>query len=106
MVSLGKYPDVPLRRAREKAADARRGLADGVTPAETKRAARANRADSFEAVALEWLEKQPFAAITRAKAEWIFNDLLFPHIGGRPIGELKPPEVLAALRRIESRGLP
>ena len=105
MVSLGKYPDVPLRRAREKAGEARKGLADGVTPAETKRAARATRADSFEAVAREWLDKQPFAAITRAKAEWIFNDLLFPHIGGRPVAELKPPEVLAALRRIETRGL-
>ena len=32
------------------------------------------------------------------------NDV-FPYIGSRPIGELTPPEVLAVLRRIESRSL-
>jgi len=29
---------------------------------------------------------------------------IFPHIGARTIGEVKAPELLAALRRIEARG--
>ena len=29
---------------------------------------------------------------------------IFPWLGGRPVGEIKAPELLAALRRIESRG--
>jgi len=29
---------------------------------------------------------------------------LFPYLGSRPIAEITPPELLATLRRIESRG--
>jgi len=105
MVSLGPYPEVSLSLARDRALEARKSLAAGTTPAEARRAQRETRADTFEAIANEWLEKQPFAAITRAKAEWILGDLLFPHIGSKPVSELKAPEVLAALRRIENRGL-
>ena len=104
MVSLGSYPSVPLALAREKAASARRSLAAGVTPAAVRRAERQAHANTFEAVAREWLERQPYAAITRAKAEWMFTDLLFPFIGSRPIAQLTAPEVLDALRRIEKRG--
>ena len=38
------------------------------------------------------------------KAQWAFDDLVNPYIGKRPISEITAPELLAVLRRLESRG--
>lgn len=48
--------------------------------------------------------RQPYSAKTLAKAEWMLDDLILPYIGDRPINALTAPEILAVLRRIESRG--
>jgi integrase len=71
-------------------------------PAAEKKAEIAQTVNTFEAVAKEWLDGQPLADVTRAKAEWIFG--LVSDIGPRPIAELTPPEVLQALRKIEAEG--
>jgi len=47
-LTLGAYPDVTLKRAREKGDEARRLVADGVDPSAKR------QADTFEAVASEW----------------------------------------------------
>lgn len=106
MVSLGPYPDVSLKAAREKAAKYREGLhaEEKVTPADAKRAEQAVYANTFRKVALEWLGKQPFTEKTRVKADWTFNDLLFPYIGQKPITKLTALEILECLRRLEARG--
>ncbi|MFI4868519.1 MAG: tyrosine-type recombinase/integrase [Steroidobacterales bacterium] len=104
LLSLGTYPDVPLSRARERRDVLRRQVADGVDPSVQRRAERAAQVDTFQSIALEWLGKQPFTPKTLKKAQWTFNDLLFPNIGARPIGSITAYEVLAALRRIEARG--
>jgi Arm DNA-binding domain len=104
MVSLGACPDVPLKDARERREEARRALAASIDPAAQRKAERAGLEDAFEAIALEWLAKQQFATATRKKAEWTFRELLFPHIGSRPIEIITPPELLSVLRRIEVRG--
>lgn len=109
-LSLGTYPDVPLARAREKRDDARRLLADGIDPSEHRKVTKAMKAEraanSFEAVAREWFAKHSpgwapsHSDNLRARLE---NDV-YPWIGGRPIGEITAPELLAMLRRIEGRG--
>lgn len=104
MVSLGAYPDVSLKVARERRDDARKLVASGVDPAAQRKAERAGLENTFQAVALEWLGKQHFAKTTLEKARWTFDELLFPHIGSRPIATLTAPDVLAVLRRIEDRG--
>lgn len=53
---------------------------------------------------MEWLEKRKFAPKTLKKAEWTLNDLLFPHIGSRPIASITAPDMLRVLRPIEERG--
>src|ERR1044071_4677740 len=58
LMSLGTYPEVTLKRAREKRDDARRALADGVDPSAERQQAKSARAHTFEAVAREWLDKQ------------------------------------------------
>lgn len=53
LLSLGSYPDVPLRAAREKRDEARRDLANGIDPAVRRNCEQASAADTFQAVALE-----------------------------------------------------
>jgi integrase len=105
LLSLGSYPDVPLKRAREKRDEARRLLADGVDPSARRKITEESRAETFEAIAREWLEMRAktTAAVTQQKALWLL-EMLFPAIGKRPIREVTPPELLAALRKIEAKG--
>jgi integrase len=106
LLSLGKYPDVTLKRAREKRDEARRQLADGIDPSARKKAERLSQADTFAAIAAEWLDLQrkKFSAKTLEKAEWTFRDLLNPFIGSQPIRKITPADLLAVLRRLEARG--
>jgi len=105
LLSLGNYPDVSLKRAREKRDEARRLLADGVDPSVHRKAIQDAKAETFEAIAREWLamRAKTTAAVTQQKAQWLL-EMIFPYIGKRPIREVTPPELLSALRKIESRG--
>lgn len=109
-LSLGTYPDVSLRKAREKRDEARALLADGIDPGNQRKAIKAageeRAANSFAALAEEWLAKQAarMAPATLEKARWTFDDLVFPWIGSRPIADIDAPEMLKLLRRIEERG--
>lgn len=109
-LSLGVYPDVGLREARDRRDAARKLLANGVDPSierKVQKAATVERsANSFEAVAREWFARQsPGWAATHA--DKIMGRLakdVFPWLGGRAIAEIKAPDVLAVLRRVEARG--
>jgi len=107
-LSLGIYPDVGLALARERRDEARRLLAQGVDPGETRKAEKAageqRAANSFEVVAREWLVKQSWVPgyISKVTA-WMANDV-FPYIGSRPIASLSAPDFLSVGRRIEERG--
>jgi integrase len=104
MLGLGTYPATSLKAARARRAAMRAALEAGKNPAVERRAERASSSNTFEAIAREWLTKQPFAPKTLRKAVWTFEDLLFPYIGPRPISALTPPELLEVFRRLERRG--
>ena len=55
LLKLGAYPDVSLKRAREKRDDARKLVADGTDPSAKRQAERNAAANTFTAVANEWL---------------------------------------------------
>jgi len=63
-------------------------------------------AESFEAIAREWHAKfsPGWVASHGDRILRRFEKDLFPWLGGRPIAEVKAPELLAVLRRIENRG--
>jgi integrase len=109
-LALGVYPDISLAKARERRDEARRLLADGIDPGESKKARKQARyaaaANSFEAVSREWIAKQTpkWAPAQLKKVTGIFDNNLLPWLGNRPISELRPPELLATLRRMEDRG--
>ena len=107
-LSLGVYPDVSLKAAREGREAKRQQLAAGTDPGEARKAGKLAQAgaDSFEAIAREWHAK--------FSPNWVpshgdrlmrrFESDLFPWLGRRPIAEIKSPELLATFRRIETRG--
>jgi integrase len=110
LLSLGTYPDVGLKAARERRDDARKLLADGTDPGENRKATKAARQDraanSFEVVAREWYAKMATGWVEHHGDRIIrrFERDIFPWIGGRPIADVNAPELLAAVRRIEGRG--
>jgi integrase len=109
--ALGTYPDTCLKAAREKAAEAKKLLGAGVDPGEARKAEKAGRlllaANSFEAIAREWLAtvlsqrvSEGHSNRTRIRLE---QDV-FPWIGHLPIAEISAPLILQTMRRVESRG--
>jgi integrase len=107
LISLGRYPEVSLKQARAKRDQARRQVASGVNPSAQRQATKQSRANTFEEIAREFLREHSklVGHRTMAKANWLLPTFLSPEIGSRPIAEVEPPELLAALRKIEARGL-
>ncbi len=110
-LSLGTYPTVPLKAARERASDARKLLADGGDPSVERQALKQSREDaqanSFEPIAREWYTTIHKPAVSSAQAVRILGRLerdIFPWIGKLPIAEVDAPFILQTLRRVESRG--
>jgi integrase len=111
LLSMGTYPDTGLKAAREKRDQARALLAEGVDPSETRRAEKASRsqavANGFEAVAREWHALIHLAEVSAGHAARTLIRLeqdVFPWLGGLSVGEIKAPQLLQTMRRIEARG--
>lgn len=110
LLSMGQYPEVTLKQARARRDDARRLLAEGLDPGAirkaTKAAKTAGTVNSFEAVARLWFakEKASLVATFAAKVIRSLEADVFPAIGTRPVNEIRPPEIVGLLRKIEARG--
>ena len=109
-LSMGVYPEISLKDARDRRDAARRLLADGIDPGENRKiqkAARLERAEnSFEVVAREWYTKfsPQWAESHASKLLRRFERDIFPWMGGKAIAEIPPRELLQTVKRIESRG--
>jgi hypothetical protein len=110
LLAMGSYPEVTLSDARQRRDEARKLLANGVDPGEVKKAQRVSAisaaAESFEVIAREWHTKfaPTWSAGHAANNMTRLEKDVFPIIGDRPIKDIRAPELLAALRRVESRG--
>ena len=109
-LSMGIYPDVSLKDARDRRDDARKLVANAVDPAEHRKAEKATNteqaANSFEVIAREWFSKHSTNWVS-SHADRIIRRLerdIFPWIGGKPVATLTPPQLLETIRRIEERG--
>lgn len=108
-LAFGTYPQTTLAEARAARDAARKLLAAGVDPSQSKRARKAAQAvaaaNTFAIVAEELLDKkrrEGCAAATLQKVDWLIG--LAAPLAQRPIGEISAPEVLTVLQAIESRG--
>jgi len=108
-LAFGSYPEISLQNARQRREEARGLVANGVDPDAVRKAqkqANTEETETFEVIAREWHAKFT-PTWTAGHATTIISRLerdLFPWIGKRPINQVKAPELLAVLRRVESRG--
>lgn len=113
LLSIGAYPELSLADARKRRDEARAMIASGKDPSREKQRkktrARELAADTFKAICSEYCAKRRrdgeggWAPSTAKRSEYLLS-LLYNSIGGLPIGEIEPADILAAIRRIESKG--
>ncbi|CAH3255734.1 Prophage integrase IntS [Citrobacter freundii] len=110
MLSLGTYPEIPLTDARQKRDEAKKLVAAGINPSDVrkreKQARVEERGNTFESIAREWYEKRTdrWSAGYAEEMMKTFEADVFPFIGGRPIAEIKPMELMGVLSRLDERG--
>ncbi|HEY4291836.1 tyrosine-type recombinase/integrase [Luteibacter sp.] len=111
MLPLGEYPATSLADARAERDKARALVRGGVNPANAVRAARAAKmestANTFAAIAGEFLNKRSKegmgAGSVARDMRMIEKDLIgLSHL---PVTEITAPVLLAALRKLEQRGV-
>ncbi len=109
-LAIGVYPTITLVDARKKRDEAKKLLAEDIDPAivkainkQTKQYAAEN---TFKAIALEWHAKtsSTWAESTAHNIKRYLEKDIFPWLGNRVIKDIAAPELLAVLRKIESRG--
>lgn len=101
-LSLGVYPLVGLKEAREKNRLLRKKLSDGVDPGKKELPPVQSQ---FQYVCRERWERYANHDSRNAGVVWrrIEREIL-PFIGAMPIDKITAPDILAILRRIEGRG--
>jgi len=111
MVTIGEYPAVSLQQARTERDKLRAMVKAGTNPAHAQRAARAanveRNANTFGAIGLEYLAKREREGITAHSVERdrrALETYLAP-IYDSPISDVTAPMLLAALRKLEQRGV-
>ena len=112
-ISLGVYPTIGLKEARDRREEAKKLLAQGTDPSEQKKQAKAavvaaerEQTLLFESIAREWFTKKT-TDLTPGYRKQVLARLekqVFPTIGTIPITELEPAHILEAARKAEARG--
>lgn len=107
-MSFGSYDLVPLAEAREKREIACKQVATGIDPVEERKAQKMaqqfSTENSSEAISRKWHKNKADRWTVAYREEIIktFEQDVFPLIGQRPIGEIKPLALREVLRRIEN----
>ena len=109
-ISLGTYPTIGLKEARERREDTKKILANGIDPSAQRQAIKVSTTsidkDSFEVVTREWFDKHVvnLAPSYSKKVRSLFERQIFPVLGAKPIAEVEPTDVLSAARHVEQTG--
>ncbi|MCX5827680.1 MAG: integrase arm-type DNA-binding domain-containing protein [Deltaproteobacteria bacterium] len=109
-LTFGPYPEISLADARQRRDEARRLVAQEIDPGTVRKIqkqAKTTETETFEVIAREWHVKF-INTWSDSHAATILRRMevdLFPWAGNRQIAEIKAPELLAVLRRVESRGV-
>ncbi|MFO7858508.1 MAG: integrase arm-type DNA-binding domain-containing protein, partial [Ectothiorhodospiraceae bacterium] len=110
-ISFGRFPETPLKRARELRDEARNLVNADVDPSANRRALKAARAEAsentFEVIALEWFEVKHQLEVVPDHASRNLRRLekyAFPALAKRPVADIQPQEVLLVLKGIVSKG--
>lgn len=106
-VTLGSYPALTIRQARDRHAELRALLASGTSPARQKQAtaverkAEVARQVTFQAFAGRWIDETLFYRSEGYRAQivrWL-DAYVYPEIGHLAMGDVTPAQVLAILEK-------
>ncbi len=109
-LSLGVYPKVSLSDVRKKRDELRKQLQADLDPSAERKATNLRKklanVNSFEAVALEWYNKQVHTWVEHhaSDVKRRLESNVFPTLGKRPIDQINALELLETIRKIEARG--
>ena len=110
LFSLGVYPEVTLKEAREKREEARKLIKQDVDPCAHRQAAKValkgKIENTFENIAREWLltHGKALAPDTTKRILSLFEREVFPVFGSKPIEEVEASDILKAARKVEESG--
>jgi integrase len=109
-LSVGVYPKITLSDARKKRDELRKQLQADLDPSAERKATNLRKklanVNSFEAVALEWYNKQLHTWVEHhaSDVKRRLESNIFPTLGKRPIDQINALELLETIRKIEARG--
>ena len=108
-LSMGVYPAISLKDARDRRDEAKKQLANGIDPAMVRKSQKHQQSqpNTFEAVAREWHAKfKPGWSDTHAsRLLRLLERDIFPWLGSMPVSDVSSPLLLQTIRRIETRSL-
>lgn len=108
MISVGKYPVVTLREARDRCAEVRKMVESGLNPAtEKKRKKQAAEVTSgtFEFFARKWMESRPWSRKHYDKNLLRMEKNVFPYFKGRDIASITEDEFREVFDVMKKRGV-
>jgi integrase len=109
-LTLGKYPDLSLAKARTKAIEARELLAEAIDPKEyrdsTLKAKQAELNNTLQAVFENWfaVKKTSIKELTANKLKQRLDKYLLTHLGKFPINEITAPQTIKILQPVANQG--
>lgn len=108
--SLGGYPELSLREAREAVEAARKLVKQGLHPAQQKKLARIKtiheQTGTLEAITKEWLALKDWEEITKKRRENMLTRVVFPILGQLPIRQITSPMILDVLKKAATNNGP
>lgn len=110
-LALGAFPETTLTDARSKRDAYRKQVQEGIDPLRERRLERlereVNAGHTFAEVATDYIRVK-YHNEGKAKAtiekQYFFMSHLTPTLGNTPLGDIKPIELMAALRKLEAKG--
>lgn len=106
-MALGPYPLISLAMAREKQADIRRLILEGINPAEKRREEKRGGEPlyTFESVAREWVSSNVnWSAEHKKRVLRYFELYVFPTNGSCDITKMKVKDLLVPIKEVEKAG--
>ncbi len=110
LFSIGAFPSISLAAARDERDRIKKLADEGIDPAVAKKEKELQTTiaaeNTFEAIGREWHNHNK-GAWAKRYAKDILHRIetdIFPEIGALPITVVKPPQLLAMVRKIEERG--
>jgi integrase len=109
-LALGIYPSVSLAKARTKAIEARKLLADGIDPKEqrdtTLKAQQIELSNTLQAVFEDWfaVKKNSIKELTAKKLKQRLDKYLLTYLGKFPIGEITAPQAIKIIQPVANQG--